>query len=188
MKRGRIGVVSVAMALVMTMGAQEHHGGHAQPYAEMHSREIKALSADEIEQLRAGAGMGLAMAAELNQYPGPKHVLELADALGLTDEQSTATKRVFEEMRTSAVELGEKIVDAETRLDAAFADGSIDERSLSAMTSAIAELTGRLRATHLEAHLAMKRLLTPGQIAAYDRLRGYTASDHNSHHHPTTNP
>ena len=33
--------------------------------------------------LRAGRGMGLALAAELNGYPGPAHVLELADKLDL---------------------------------------------------------------------------------------------------------
>ena len=31
--------------------------------------------------------MSLALAAELNGYPGPLHVLELADRLGLSAEQ-----------------------------------------------------------------------------------------------------
>ena len=30
--------------------------------------------------------MGLALAAELNGYPGPLHVIELADSLRLTPE------------------------------------------------------------------------------------------------------
>jgi Spy/CpxP family protein refolding chaperone len=41
------------------------------------------------------------------------------------------------------------------------------------MTGHIAELRGKLRAAHLKAHLAMKRVLTPEQIAIYDRSRGY---------------
>ena len=40
------------------------------PYAGMQSRSIKALSAQQIDDLRAGRGMGLALAAELNGYPG----------------------------------------------------------------------------------------------------------------------
>ena len=43
-------------------------------------------------QFLAGAGMGYAKAAELNSYPGPMHVLELADRLGLTPDQQTKTK------------------------------------------------------------------------------------------------
>ncbi len=33
--------------------------------------------------------MGLALAAELNGYPGPAHVIELADSLELTEAQRT---------------------------------------------------------------------------------------------------
>ena len=44
--------------------------------------EVNALSPDEVQQYLAGAGMGYAKAAELNHFPGPMHVLELADKLG----------------------------------------------------------------------------------------------------------
>ena len=58
---------------------------HAQtPYAEMQGRSIKALSDQQIADLNTGRGMGLALAAELNGYPGPSHVLELADKLEQT--------------------------------------------------------------------------------------------------------
>lgn len=54
------------------------------PYAGMQSRPIKALSDQQLSDLRAGRGMGLALAAELNGYPRPSHVLELANQLGLS--------------------------------------------------------------------------------------------------------
>ena len=57
------------------------------PYAGMQTRGIKALSDSQIGDLQAGRGMSLALAAELNGYPGPLHVLELADKLGLSAEQ-----------------------------------------------------------------------------------------------------
>ena len=41
------------------------------PYAGQQTRAIKALSDDDIAALRAGEGMGMAKAAELNGYPGP---------------------------------------------------------------------------------------------------------------------
>ncbi|NIM61510.1 MAG: hypothetical protein GTO30_07610, partial [Acidobacteria bacterium] len=59
----------------------------ASPYAGMEQREIKAISDDDRRRLLQGHGMGLALAAELNRFPGPKHVLELAAGLGLSDEQ-----------------------------------------------------------------------------------------------------
>ena len=50
----------------------------ASPYVGLEAREIKALSEEQRQELLDGHGMGLALAAELNHYPGPKHVLELA--------------------------------------------------------------------------------------------------------------
>ena len=57
------------------------------PYAGMKTRTIKALSEKQVSDLNAGRGMGLALAAELNGYPGPSHVLELADKLELSSDQ-----------------------------------------------------------------------------------------------------
>jgi hypothetical protein len=51
--------------------AQDHH-----PYAGMAQRQVKSLADQQIADLRAGRGMGLALPAELNGYPDPAHVLE----------------------------------------------------------------------------------------------------------------
>ena len=56
------------------------------PYAGEQTREIKALSGSDIANLRNGRGMGLARPAELNRYPGPRHVLDTAE-LALTPAQ-----------------------------------------------------------------------------------------------------
>lgn len=78
----RIGIAAViVLALAGTASAQQH--GQA-PYAGLQQRSVKALSDQQIGDLRAGRGMGLALAAELNGYPGPLHVLEFAEKLGLT--------------------------------------------------------------------------------------------------------
>jgi hypothetical protein len=65
-----------------------------QPYAGMQARSIKTLSSEQVADLRAGRGMSLALAAELNGYPGPRHVLELGDQLGLTDQQRRGSAAV----------------------------------------------------------------------------------------------
>ena len=58
------------------------------PYGGFAERPMKALSAEQIADLRAGRGMGLALAAELNGFPGPVHALELAVPLGCLNRKS----------------------------------------------------------------------------------------------------
>src|SRR5687768_13035154 len=92
-------------------------------YAGQQHREIKSLSVEERADLLAGRGMGLAKAGELNGYPGPRHVLDLAAQLSLSTNQRTATEAVFSKMQTRAKELGAEIIEAEQALDRAFAAG-----------------------------------------------------------------
>jgi hypothetical protein len=66
-------------------------------YRGLETRTIKALSQDEIADLRAGGGMRMALAAELNGYPGPAHVLEMADQLNLVTPQRTRVQTLFDQ-------------------------------------------------------------------------------------------
>jgi Spy/CpxP family protein refolding chaperone len=157
-------------------------GAQTSPYAGLESREIKALSADEIAAYESGLGMGLAMAAELNGYPGPKHVLELQETLELDAAQLERTRAVFEQMRASAVDLGRQIVELERQLDRAFAETSIDGERLQELVTSIAERQGRLRLTNLGAHLQMMEILGPEQIHRYFGQRGYHGrGEHRGH-------
>ena len=142
-------------------------------YAGEQQREIKALSAQETADLLAGRGMGLARAGELNHHPGPAHVLELKDRLALTPRQVIATSDSFARMAAAAKPLGAALIDMERALDAAFADGRLAAAELRRRTDDIAAIQGRLRAVHLGAHLEMRDILTPQQVAAYDGMRGY---------------
>src|SRR5713101_7284302 len=146
-----------------------------QPYAGLETRQIKALSGEQVAELRAGEGMGLALAAELNGYPGPRHVLDLANQLGLTDEQRAGVQPLFDSMKSEAVPIGQKLIAAERDLNAAFVERTITPEKLQAATAAIAEIQGKLRDTHLKYHLATATLLSPDQIRRYQELRGYIA-------------
>src|SRR5262245_42530708 len=108
-----------------------------QPYAGLEARPIKALSEQQIADLRAGRSMGLALAAELNGYPGPMHVLEMADALDLSGQQRTKMQELFAAMKTEAIPLGERLIAQEAELDKAFANKTITPASLAASTEAI---------------------------------------------------
>ena len=120
-----------------------------------------------------GAGLGYAMAAELNGHAGPKHVLELAEALELTPEQRAGVEASFARMKEAAVALGAEIVAAEEELDRRFSHRHLDEATLAELTARIAELEGRLRFVHLRAHLETDALLSPEQRDRYAELRGY---------------
>jgi len=154
-----------------------------QPYAGLQARPVKALSDQQIADLRAGRGMGLALAAELNGYPGPMHVLELAAPLGLSDDQRAKVAEMFDAMKREAVPLGERLIAAETALDRQFADRTITASSLGEATRDIAFLQGELRLAHLKYHLATLELLTRQQAAQYATLRGYNGARHTPGEH-----
>ena len=153
------------------------------PYVGQETRDIKALSEQEINDYLAGNGMGLAKAAELNHYPGPRHVLDLASDLKLTNEQIKQSTAVFEDMQSRAQTLGEKIIEKEAELDLAFANNKIDQNSLDSLLKELGLLQAQLRYTHLNAHLAQREILTTAQISQYDQLRGYTGSAQPNHQH-----
>jgi Spy/CpxP family protein refolding chaperone len=146
------------------------------PYAGEQSREIKALSASEVKALHQGAGMGYAKAAELNGYPGPMHVLELARPLQLSDEQRQASEQLMAQHKATARTLGGQLVDAERALDTAFASKQVDAQRLAELTQRIGQLQATLRAEHLQTHLLQTALLDAQQIARYQSLRGYDKS------------
>jgi Spy/CpxP family protein refolding chaperone len=154
-----------------------------QPYGGFAERPIKALSAEQIADLRAGRGMGLALAAELNGFPGPVHALELAVPLGLSEPQITTIRRAFEAMKAEAVPVGEKLIAQEAELDRMFATRTITSDLLPAQVEAIGQTQAALRAIHLKYHLAIEPLLTPQQAERYAELRGYGQRDHQMHHH-----
>jgi hypothetical protein len=166
-----------------TPGARPHHHqdaaqpapGHRaeSPDAGLEEREVKGLAPDELRQARAGEGMGLALAAELNGYPGPKHVLELAAPLALDEAQRAAVQAAYDRMHAAAVRLGERWIEAEARLDRVFAEGGATAAAVDAAVAESARLRGELRAAHLRAHLETAAVLRDEQIARYAELRGY---------------
>ena len=171
------------LAIVLVGAAPVAWSQTHQPYAGLQARPVKALSDQQIADLKAGRGMGLALAAELNGYPGPLHVLELATPLGLSDDQRTKVAGLFDAMKREAVPLGERLIAAETALDRLFADRTITASSLGEATRDIASLQGELRLAHLKYHLATLELLTPEQVTRYSTLRGYGGSQHGPGHH-----
>ena len=178
-----LALIGLSLASAASLAASDR------PYAGMEQRPIKALSDQDIGELRAGRGMGLALPAELNGLPGPRHVLDLADRLGLSAAQRAVMQRMFDEMREVAVALGERVLDREAALDRLFAAPAHDEADMRSLVTEIAALRGDLRFTHLRYHLRTSEALTQEQIALYRRERGYDdTAPASPGHHPRQHP
>ena len=167
----------IVLAVLLPGVAMAQHQ-HVQPYAGQEARPIKALSPQQVDDLRAGRGMGLALPAELNGYPGPLHVLELAEPLGLTDAQRMRTEALFAAMKQEAIALGERLIADEAALDRLFAEKRATAGSLDAASTKIGATQAALRAAHLRYHLDMVAVLTPEQVERYGALRGYRSGTH----------
>jgi Spy/CpxP family protein refolding chaperone len=136
-------------------------------------RTVKALSDREIADLRAGRGMGLALPAELNGYPGPLHVIELGERIGLTPDQRAKVTRLYDEMRSEAIALGEQVIEREAELDRLFATRTATPAGLSAVVESIGRAQAKLREAHLRHHLSTLEVLTLDQVELYNETRGY---------------
>src|SRR5262249_15442650 len=88
------------------------------PYRQQAAAGLRGLSESEMSELRAGAGMGLARAAELNGYPGPKHVLDAVAGgqLTVSAEQLQRIQKIFDAMKREAQRIGAKILERERQL------------------------------------------------------------------------
>jgi len=172
--------------LLMLCVAGRVGADNVSPYRGQMNTEIRGLSEQEVSDLRQGRGMGRARAAELNGYPGPRHVLDAAQAgqLALTAAQARTAQQLFDGMAREAQRLGDHILREEQSLEGEFRAGRINEVDLHARTTRIAALEGELRAVHLRAHIEMRAALSASEIQQYNTLRGYGSPAEQQHHHP----
>ena len=176
---GSVILVAAIAGLALHQGGRATGDSTRSPYTGQEERGIAALSPDAVESLRKGSGTpfgGMAKPAELNGHPGPRHVLDMADAgkLDLTDEQYDRISALHEEMRTDAIRLGKRIIALEKEIDEAFANDTMTEERLKDKVMKSAELYGELRTVHLKHHLTTTDVLTQDQTEQYNELRGYT--------------
>ena len=160
----RLAAIVLTIQPIAALGQDRALGDTTGPYAGFESREIAGLSAADIEELRLGGGWGLALPAELNGYPGPAHIIELQEELGLSTEQMDAISEIYEGMRSAAIAAAERFISAEANLS--------DER-LSDLLAEAGQARTALRFVHLSRHLMTPGLLTATQLERYAVLRGY---------------
>lgn len=176
--RTRLTLVTLSMLTLPVVSSAESFTSN---YVGEEQRVIKSLSAEDIAQLQKGAGWGLAKAAELNGVPGPLHVLEMASKIDLTASQKAQIEDIYKKMQAQAVVVGQQLIEAETALNAAFKDKTVDAESLKTLINNAEAARANLRYVHLSAHLETPRILTKHQIMMYNQLRGYGRKDPCAH-------
>ena len=158
-----------------TLSAADH--SHKSKYAGQEKREIKSLSEADIEELKNGRGWGLAKAAELNGLPGPIHLLEMKEEIGLSHKQVLAIEDLYQKMKQEAIPLGLELIELERELNNHFTNRTIQDELLQDLLGRIAHVSKQLRYVHLSTHLKTPDILTPKQIELYNELRGYAFDD-----------
>lgn len=123
------------------------------------------------ELLENGSGAGMAAYADPADFPGPRHILDLADTLALTENQIKQIEAISDDMGAQARALGIRIIEQEELLESLFRNGNAGEEETRNIATSIGTLRGRLRAVYLTAHIEARDVLTAGQRQLYTELR-----------------
>ncbi len=166
-------VACLSALLTVASGAYAQTHGHTSPYAGQQNRTITSLSAEDQAALAAGQGWGLAKPAELNGVPGPAHLLELAQKIGLSADQMEKLKQLYAQMREQAIALGHEYMQAERSLDDYFKASQFSDAQLRAKVDQASQALANLRYLHLSYHHRALSVVTPEQVQRYNELRGY---------------
>ena len=177
-----LGVLLITLMLAAPAIAEDRL---TSPYRDQMLTEIRGMTQQEIADLREGRGMGLARAAELNGYPGPRHLLdaEREGQLHLSPDQVRTVTRLFDTMARDAKRVGDRLLAEERDVEKEFRAGTITEPDLRGRVARIAALQGELRMIHLRTHLEARAVLSRHQLERYNELRGYTAGPVGEHGH-----
>ena len=173
----KVTVQILVLILIATCAFSAADHSHKSKYAGEEKREIKSLSATDIEELQNGKGWGLAKAAELNGVPGPAHLLEMKAEISLSADQTSAIEDIYKKMKQEAIPLGLELIELERELNNHFSNRTITNELLRQILQKIARVYSELRYVHLSAHLKTPDVLTSEQITLYNKLRGYSSDD-----------
>lgn len=120
---------------------------------------------------KRGPGM-LAHLAEKNGYPGPMHVLKMADELGLSSKQLNQLRKLRDTVYLESTQRKDKIHDLTAGLERLFAGQKANEGRVRKVVQEIGKLQGEIQMIHLTAHLKTKNVLTQEQLGKYAQMRG----------------
>jgi hypothetical protein len=114
----------------------------------------------------------LGKTGEINSYPSPKSILELATTLNLSSIQKSRLSDIQSNTVARAKQLGKEIVQIENELYRAFQARIVNEKSCTDDAQQIGRLRGKLRGIFLNARIRAKAVLNESQISMYRQISG----------------
>jgi Spy/CpxP family protein refolding chaperone len=148
-----------------------HHGQHGAPGGPPHHALAETCNGAFEETIRDGRGFGLAFVADQQGYPGPLHVLELKDRLGLSRDQEAKAQALLAAMFAESRPKSARLLDAEAKLRRLFAAGPPDDAAVRAAVAEVETARADVRLVHLLFHLKMRDALTDEQRRVYQEAR-----------------
>ena len=164
------GVIGLAGLAAGAAAAWAQHGRGAADAT--HPHQVAETCAAEFDKVVGeGRGFGMGFAADQNGYPGPMHLLELRERLGLTAEQAAKAQALVHAMFSESRPKSARLLEAEARLKKLFADGAAGEAAVRAAVAEVERARSEVRLVHLLTHLKTRELLTEGQRRVYHEAR-----------------
>ena len=145
-----------------------HHGA---PGGTPHHALAQTCDGAFEENVRDGRGFGMAFVADQQGYPGPLHVLELKDRLGLSRDQEAKAEGLLAAMFAESRPKSARLLDAEAKLRRLFAGSRPDEAAVRTTVTEVEMARADVRLVHLMFHLKMREALTDEQVRIYREAR-----------------
>src|SRR5262249_51616579 len=112
-----------------------------------------------------------AFVADQEGYPGPLHVLELKHHLRLSADQEREMRQLMDAMFTRSRPASARLLAAERRLRALFAERTADEVTVQRAVADVEPLRSEVRSIHLLTHVRTRDVLTDEQRRLYHAAR-----------------
>ncbi len=171
MRRLILTVVVTALAGLGAAAAWAQHGHGPGGGGDRGHANVQACEAEFEAVVHDGRGFGMAFTADQTGYPGPLHVLELKERLGLSPEQEAKARALLHAMFSESRPKGAALLEAEARLRKLFADGAADEAAVRAAVAEVEHARREVRLVHLLTHLKTRDFLTEAQRRIYHEAR-----------------
>ena len=167
-----VAAAGVLLSSTLVFAQSGGHGAHGDGTSAAAPHRGVQAAMDEMDRvIGTGLGAGLAFAADQNGFPGPLHVLELADRLRLTAEQTRRMEALQTAMLAASRPASRLLLDAEARLRRLFADGVADEARVRSAVAEVERARTEVRLVHLLTHLQVRPELTDEQRRLYQQAR-----------------
>ena len=167
--------VSLALAAGLARGAaaqgSPHHGPHGGTGDPAPHALAQTCDGAFEATVRDGRGFGMAFVADQQGYPGPLHVLELKDRLGLSRDQEVNAQALLAAMFAESRPKSARLLDAEGKLRRLFAAGRPAEAAIRTAVAEVEMARADVRLVHLPFHVKMRDALTDEQRRVYQEAR-----------------